>query len=252
MRVLVAATFFCTLAAAEPASADLPPALRAARALAEQLRYEEAVVEFQRYLGVPGRPNRERAAALFDLGFIHLVLGDEQNAHANALDALDLDEDLKLAANAPARQADFLVQTRKDFRTRTRLSLEPRRDDDAPTLVRVKLTDPMERSRRVLLRYALAPQGPFLSSDMRCEGLVCTGQVPSPKNATSFSAWYYVEALDEGRQTVARLGTSEQAQSLAVSGGVVWYQSPWVWGIGGAAVVAVTAVVFLLAPPAPK
>ena len=45
--------------------------------MAEQLRYEEAVVEYQRYLATPDRPIAERANALLELGFVHLVLGDQ-------------------------------------------------------------------------------------------------------------------------------------------------------------------------------
>lgn len=252
MSAFFAVVLTTALAAGESVSAELPATLKAARALAEQLRYEEAVVEFQRYVNLPERPAKERSAALFDLGFIHLVLGDDVNARQRAMEALELDEDLKLSPNAPARQSEFLNQQRREFRSRAKLVLEARQNDDGPTLVRVRLFDPSERVRRVLLRHALAPEGPYLSTDMRCEGWVCSGTVPQPRGATTFNAWYYVEALDEGRQSVARVGSAEQAQVLAVSGRVAWYQSPWVWGIGGAAVVAVTAVVFLLAPPAPK
>src|SRR5882672_7915977 len=88
----------------------LPESLASARKLADALRYEEAVVEYQRYLGVAGdRPVRERASALFELGFIHLVLGDEATASARATDALALDATLSLPPSAPARQVDFLA-----------------------------------------------------------------------------------------------------------------------------------------------
>ncbi|HLL52092.1 MAG TPA: hypothetical protein VK447_01015, partial [Myxococcaceae bacterium] len=43
------------LLAAAP-SADVPPSLANARQRAEELRFEEAVVEYQRYLGELGRP----------------------------------------------------------------------------------------------------------------------------------------------------------------------------------------------------
>lgn len=237
---------------AVPAQGELPQALVDARKLAESLRYEEAVVEYQRYLAVGERPARERAEALFELGFIHLVLGDEANADIRAASALELDPSLELPASAAARQVDFLNKARKDFLTRARVRVEPRLDADAPGLVRAKVADPQKRVKRVLLRHALASTGPFHSTVMQCEGDACTGAIPPPQDTNSFTAWYYVEALDEAQLTLARASTPSEPLQLAVVGGKRWYQSPVVWGIGGAALVAVATVVYLLSPAPPR
>src|SRR5689334_19353518 len=94
---------------------DAPPSLLEARKLADQLRYEEAVVEYQRYLSQAGRPAKERASALVELGFIHLVLGDEATANARAAEALSLDENPSVLAGAPARELDWLKVQQKEF-----------------------------------------------------------------------------------------------------------------------------------------
>lgn len=231
---------------------ELPRPLADARKLAEQLRYEEAVVEYQRYLAIPERPNRERAEALFELGFIHLVLGDDANADSRAMSALELDPALELPDSAPARQADFLNKARKDFLTRARIRIEPRQDADAPGFVRAKLVDPQGKVKRVLLRHALSATGPFHATPMECVGESCTGAIPPPKDATGFTAWYYVEALDAGQLTLARASSPDEPLQLAVVGGRRWYQSPVVWGAAGAAVIAIAAVVYVLSPAPPR
>lgn len=53
-------------------NAGTPQSLLDARKLAEALRYEEAVVEYQRYLSTPERPVKERSLALFELSLIHI------------------------------------------------------------------------------------------------------------------------------------------------------------------------------------
>src|SRR5438105_11980988 len=101
--------------------AAAPDTLASARKLADALRYEEAVVEYQRYLGgAADQPVHERAQALFELGFIHLVLGDEVTAQARATEALELEPSLQLPSSAPARQVDFLAEVRRQFLTRSR------------------------------------------------------------------------------------------------------------------------------------
>ena len=237
---------------ATPAQGELPQPLVDARRLAEGLRYEEAAVEYQRYLSLSERPTRERAEALFELGFLHLVLGDEATAELRAASALELDPGLDLPRSAGARQLDFLNKARKDFLTRARVRVEPRLDADAPGLVRAKVADPQQRVKRVLLRHALAATGPFHSTVMKCEGDACTGSIPPPKDTDSFTAWYYVEALDEGQLTLARAPGPDAPLQLAVVGRKGWYQSPLVWGLGGAALVAVATVVFLLSPAPPR
>ncbi|MBS1149628.1 MAG: hypothetical protein H6Q89_1326 [Myxococcaceae bacterium] len=237
---------------AAPAQGELPQPLVDARKLAESLRYEEAVVEYQRYLAIGERPARERAEALLELGFIHLVLGDEANADIRAASALELDPGLELPASSAARQVDFLNKARKDFITRARLRVEPRLDDDAPGLVRVKVADPQQKVKRVLLRHALAATGPFHSTQMECRAEACTGAIPPPQDTNSFTAWYYVEALDEGQLTLARASGPDEPLQLAVVGRKSWYQSPVVWGIGGAALVAIATVAYLLSPAPPR
>ena len=241
------------LLAATPApQGESPRPLVEARKLAEGLRYEEAVVEYQRYLAIPDRPARERAEALFELGFIHLVLGDDANADIRAVSALELDPALELPDSAPTRQVDFLNKARKDFLTRARLRIEPRLDADAPGLVRAKLVDPQGKVKRVLLRHALTATGPFHSTVMECVGEACTGAIPPPKDSTGFTAWYFVEALDAEQLTLARASGPDAPLQLAVVGGRRWYQNPVVWGAAGAAVIAIAAVVYVLSPAPPR
>jgi hypothetical protein len=229
-----------------------PPALAEARKLSDQLRYEEAVVEYQRYLTLPERPLAERAAALMELGFLHLVLGVTSNAEARAQEAFELAPQLQPPPGAPARQVDFVERMRKAYLSRARVELVPRRDDDAPSQVRVQVADPEKVVTRVLLRHALAATGPFAAAEMRCEEEVCTGFIPTPQGAASYTAWYFVEALDPTNSTVARVAGADSPLQLSVVDRKPWYTSPVVWGVTGAALVGVATVVFLLAPQPPR
>jgi hypothetical protein len=234
--------------------AATPPPLLEARKLSDQLRYEEAVVEYQRYLAVPERPLKERASALIELGFIHLVLGDSTNAEARALEAFELDPMFSLGSGAPTKQLDFVKGVRALFMSRARLELEERRDADAPFVVRVKVVDPQQKVARVLLRHALSSTGPFYSSEMRCDadGEHCSGAIPPPAGAERFTAWYFVEGVDGRQLTVARVAGPESPLQLAVVDQKGWYTSPVVWGLAGAVVVGIAAVVYFLAPQPPK
>jgi tetratricopeptide (TPR) repeat protein len=236
---------------AEP-SVAVPASLTEGRKLADQLRYEEAVVEYQKYLALPERPQAERAQALFELGFISLVLGDDANAQTRAQEALELEPRLALPPGAPPKQAEFLSTMRKQAQARARLTLEPRAAGDAPGLVRVKLADPERRVKRVLLRHGFAQAGPFASVELTCDSGHCEGALSAPKDASSFTAWYFVEALDGQQLTQARVGSPEQPLQLAVVEDKPWYRSPVVWGVSGAALVAIATVVYFLAPQPPK
>lgn len=234
-------------------AAEAPSSLAEARKLADQLRYEEAVVEYQRYLAVPERPLQERAQALLELGFIHLVLGDQANAEARAAQALELDAEVPVPRSAPKKQRDFLEAMRRQFLARARLKLEERRPDDPPNVVRVSVADPEQRVKRVLLRHAMTSTGPYYSSEMTCEGEVCTGAIPPPRDAASpsFTAWYFVEALDGTQGTAARVASPDAPLQLVVVEQKAWYQSPVVWGLAGAVLVGVATVVYFLAPQPP-
>lgn len=237
--------------AAAPATAT-PPSLLEARKLSEQLRYEEAVVEYQRYLALPERPLQERAAALMELGFIHLVLGDNANAEARAQEAFELDPKVAAPASAPSKQIDFVERMRKVYLSRARLEVEPRRDGDAPSQVRVVVADPEKVVTRVLLRHALTATGPFYTSEMTCEEDACTGFIPPPKGVSSYTSWYFVEALDPTNTTVARVAGADSPLQLSVVDQKPWYTNPVVWGVTGAALVGVATVIYLLAPQPPK
>lgn len=229
-----------------------PAPLAEARKLGEQLRYEEAVVEYQKYLALPERPFAERAEALLELGFLHLVLGDQANAEARAQEALELDPKLTTPPGSPPKQVEFLSKMRRAAQNRARLEVLPRRGDDAPTLVRVQVSDPEGKVKRVVARHATASQGPFGAEALTCEAGACVGTLPRPKDASSYTAWYYLEALDEAQVTLARTGTPETPFQLAVVDEKPWYTKPLVWGLAGAALVGVAGVAYALAPPAPK
>jgi hypothetical protein len=246
--VLAAALALAVCTAVEPS----PKPLEEARRLADQLRYEEAVVEYQRYLALEDRPGAERALALFELGFIHLVLGDEANAHSRGEQALELDPKLSLPPSAPARQREFLAGLQAAARTKAKLRTEPARSDDPLATVRARLKDPESRVKRVLLRHALAANGPFHSVTLECTGDECSGQIPPPIEVQAFTAWYFVEALDDSSRTVASAGSASTPLQLSVVGRRAWYQSPVTWGVAGAALMAVAVVIYLLSPPPPR
>ena len=238
--------------AAGPSTA-MPSSLTDARKMAEQLRYEEAVVEYQRYLATPDRPLAERANALLELGFIHLVLGDQANAESRAIEALELDPRLSLPSNAPTKLVDFVIKMRRLYQARARLELQQRDDADPPYVVKVKVVDPEKKVTRVLLRHALTATGPYYSSEMNCsDEALCTGSIPPPKDASSFTAWYFVEALDATQLTAAKVASPESPLQLSVVDQKPWYTSPVTWGITGAALVAIATVVFVLAPQPPR
>lgn len=229
-------------------AAATPQSLLDARNLAEQLRYEEAVVEYQRYLSTPERPVRERSLALFELGFIHLVLGDEATATGRAIEALELDPKLTLPAGTAQKQVDFLNRTRKTQLARARLEVKDREAGDAASLVRVSLSDPEQKVARVLIRFSAKSGGPFASAEMKCEGTLCTAALPSPTGDSSFTAYYFIEALDDAQATIARAGGADAPAQLVVVDTKPWYQSPWVWGIAGAVIVGGAAVGYALSP----
>jgi hypothetical protein len=233
------------------ATAELPQSLTDARKLVEQLRYEEAMVEYQRYLGLPERPVKERALAMLELGFIHLLLDDALNAEARALAALELDADLPAPASAPRKQREFLEAMKKKFRARPRLEVLPRVGDDAPNLVRVKVTDPRSVVKRLLLRHALAANGPFHSVEMSCEGGDCHASIPPPKGSSGFTAYYFVEAVDEAQATQARAASDVAPLQLAVVEQKAWFQSPVVWGVVGLVLVGGASVAYALSPQPP-
>jgi tetratricopeptide (TPR) repeat protein len=233
------------------ATTGTPSSLVDARKMGEQLRYEEAVVEYQRYLATPDRPTAERAQALLELGFTYLVLGDQQNAESRALEALELSPKIALPSNAPAKQVDFVSKMRKAFLARPKLELESG-EAEQPWIVKVKKRDPENKVSRLLLRHALTATGPFYATEMTCEEEVCTGAIPPPKDVSSFTAWYFVEALDDTQITQARIASPDAPLQLAIVDQKPWYTSPFVWGGLGAALVGAATVVFLLSPQPPK
>lgn len=220
-------------------------ALAAGRRLAEQMRFEEAMVEYQRYLTDAQRPARERARAMLELAFIHLVLGDEINAQRHATGALELEPAITLPADAPPKQLDFLASMRRQLQTRATLEVLPRGPAELPQEVRVRVSDPEKKIRRVLLRHALAQTGPFHGSVMRCVDASCAGEIPAP-DANAFTAWYYVEAEDAAGNTLALAASPAAPLQLSVVQRTPWYRSPYVWG-GGAALLVGAAAVFYVA-----
>lgn len=221
-------------------------ALENARRLTNQLRYEEAVVEYHRYLALPARPVAERARALFDLAFLHLVLGDERSARLRASEALELDPSLRLSPDAPAKQQDFLRTTRKGFEARTRIDVLPPEDPDAPQRIRARVIDPEKRAKTVMLRHALSPTGPFFGQQMRCADEVCTAEILAPKDVETYTAWYYVEATDAEGTTLSRGAAADAPLRVSIVAQEAWYRSPWVYA-GGAAVILSAAAVFYAA-----
>lgn len=228
------------------ASSGSESALASARRFAEQLRFEEAMVDYQRYLTDAQRPARERARAMLELAFIHLVLGDDVNAQRHATGALELDPEITLPPDAPPKQVSFLASMRKQLQTRARLDIQARAAAEAPQEVRVKVTDPEKKIRRVLLRHSIARTGPFYGTTMRCANGACVGEIPAPEGANAFTAWYYVEGEDAGGNTVALGGSPSAPLQLAVVQRMPWYRSPYVWA-GGAAVLIGAATVFYVA-----
>jgi hypothetical protein len=83
---------------------------------------------------------------------------------------------------------------------------------------------------------------------MKCEGGSCLAALPSPTGDSSFTAYYFVEALDATQATIARAGGADAPAQLAVVNTKPWYQSPWVWGIAGAVIIGGAAVGYALAP----
>ncbi len=222
-----------------------------ARELAAALRYEEAVVEYQRYLGHPDRPSAERAEALLELGFIHLLLDDPVNAEQRTTEALELDAWVRPPADAPQKQKDLVERVRAALAARPKLEVLPREDAGRPQLVRATLKDPQSRASEVLLRHAPVQGGPYRATPMVCEGGTCEGELPAPTRAASFTAWYFLEALDNQGNTVARAANPLAPLQLSVIEQKPWYESPWVYA-GGAALVVGAATVFFIASGQPK
>jgi len=234
---------------APEAEAEAPDPLAHARRLSGELRYEEAVVEYQRYLGMSGRPVAERARALIELGFIHLVLGDERNAQARAFEALELDPSLRLPSEAPSRLGRFLSSMREQFEARTVVEVLPPEDPDAPQRIRARIGDRGGRVAQVLLRHAMGSEGPYYAQQMRCEGAVCVGEIPPPRDAAAYTAWYFVEANDAEGNTLARGASPSAPLRVSIVNKAAWYANPWVYAGGAAALVGGAAVFFAVSSP---
>ncbi|KFA87468.1 hypothetical protein [Archangium violaceum] len=242
--VLAAASSLVVAQAPAPGAAQAD--LARARELAGALRYEEAVVEYQRYLGHPDRPAAERAESLLELGFIHLLLEDTVNAEQRTTEALELDAWVRPPPNAPQKQKDLLERVRAMLAARPKLEVLPREDAGRPQRVRASLKDPQARASEVLLRHAPVPGGPYRATAMACQQDTCEGELPVPPRAASFTAWYFVEALDSQGNTVARAANPLAPLQLSVIERKAWYESPWVYA-GGAALVVGAATVFFIA-----
>jgi len=236
-----------------PAPADIPapPVLVQARKLAEDLRYEEAVVEYQRYLGDATRPTRERARALFELAMLHQVLADQVNALKRAMEALEHDPSLSLPPGTPAKEVSLLEAAQKQLRARVKVNLIPREESEPPSRVRAKMSDPDGRARATLLRHALSSEGPYWSSPMSCRGDLCTGDLPQATGSSAYTAWYYVEANDSEGNTLARAAGPDSPMQVVVQLDKPWFSNPLIW-VGGAVVLVGTAgVVYAVSKPTP-
>ncbi|MFL5346525.1 MAG: hypothetical protein ACJ8AT_17215 [Hyalangium sp.] len=228
---------------------DARAVLERARKLSGELRYEESMVEYQRYLGIEGRPATERAQALLELGYIHLMLEDVANAEQRTAEALELDAWVRLPAGAPAKQVALLERVRAQLAARPKLEVLPREDASEPRRVRASLKDPQNKTSEVLLRHATAPDGPYRAAPMACQDGTCEGELPTPANSTHFTAWYFVEALDAQGNTLARAASPKAPLQLSVIEHRAWYESPWVYAGGAAVLVGAAAVFFVAANP---
>ncbi len=247
--LLLSFTALCLFVFSAQALAQELGPLDNARRLSGELRYEEAVVEYQRFLALPDQPVSNRARALFELGFIHFVLGDERTGQARAYEALELDPSLRLPSDAPARQVRFFESMRQKFEGRTRLEILPG-DAAQAQRVRARLVDPSGEARTVLLRHALSAEGPWWAVSMRCSEGLCQAEIPAAKGAEGFTAWYYVEANDAEGNTVARGAGPQAPLRLSVVTREPWFRSPWVYAGGAAAVIGAAAVFYAASAPA--
>jgi len=220
-----------------------------ARRLAEDLRFEEAVVEYQRYLGDASRPTRERARALFELAVLHQVLADQVNALKRAVEALEAYPALTLPPGTPAKQVSLLEAAQKQLRARVKVDLIPREESEPPSRVRAKVSDPDQRSRAILLRHALASEGPYWSSPMSCRGEQCAGDLPQPTSASAYNAWYYVEANDSDGNTLARAAGPDAPMQVVVQLDKPWFSNPLIWVGGAALLVGAASVAFVATKP---
>lgn len=237
------------IATAAASSAQAQQDLAHARELAAALRYEEAVVEYQRYLGDPDRPLAERAQALLELGFIHLLLDDAVNAEQRTTEALELDAWVRPPEDAPRKQKDLVERVRAKLAARPKLEVLPREDASHPQQVRASLKDPQAKASQVLLRHAPVQGGPYRATPMVCSAGTCEGELPSATKAASFTAWYFVEALDAQGNTVARAANPLAPLQLSVIEQKPWYESPWVYAGGAALVVGAASVFFIASDP---
>ncbi|HYH98598.1 hypothetical protein [Hyalangium sp.] len=223
--------------------------LERARKLAEELRYEEAVVEYQRYLGLPNRPTTERAQVLLDVGYIHLQLEDVTNAEQRIAEALEQDAWVRAPAGAPPKQVELIERVRAQLAARPKLEVLPREGAADPRRVRASLKDPQGRTSEVLLRHAPVPDGPYRAARMACESGTCEGELPTPGSSTNFTAWYFLEALDAQGNTLARAAHPKAPLQLSIIEQRAWYESPWVYAGGAAVLIGAAAVFFVAADP---
>lgn len=252
---MLALTLWLLAAPPAPAQhwADAPtavaPGLVQARKLAEDLRFEEAVVEYQRYLGDSTRPARERAQALFELAVLHQVLADQVNALKRAVDALELNPSFQLPPGTPAKQVALLETAQKQLRSRVKVDLVPREESEPPSRVRAKMSDPEHRARTLQLRHALAPEGPYWSSAMNCRGDQCVGDLPQVASS-GYTAWYYLEANDSEGNTLARAAGPDSPMQVVVQIDKPWFSNPLVWVGASAVLVGAAGAVFVISQPA--
>ena len=143
----------------------------------------------------------------------------------------------------------LLEAAQKQLRSRVKVDLVPREESEPPSRVRAKMSDPDHRARTLLLRHALASEGPYGSSAMSCRGDQCVGDLPQG-GASAYTAWYYVEANDAEGNTLARAAGPDSPMQMAVQIDKPWFSNPLFWVGGGALLVGAAGVVFLASQPA--
>jgi len=247
--VLTLTLWLLAASPASPSDAAAPAVLVQARKLAEDLRFEEAVVEYQRYLGDATRPARERAQALFELAVLHQVLADQVSAVKRAVEALELNPALQLPPGTPAKQVSLLEAAQKQLRSRVKVDLIPREESEPPSRVRARMSDPDHRSRALLLRHALASEGPYWASPMSCRGEQCVGDLPQTAGASAYTAWYYVEANDADGNTLARAAGPDTPMQMVVSIDKPWFSNPLIWVGGSVLLVGAASVAYVATRP---
>jgi hypothetical protein len=246
------------------AAPRVPEVERAQRQL-EEGDFEEAVRTLQSGLAQPDLTDEQLAGLYRVLGLAQLYLGREAEARGAYEKLLQAQPDYELPASEAPKIRALYARLKEDIKKRrvrpVTLTLSPPREaPGGQPLVLSARVDDLALGSRPRLYYRRVGRQAFSSVDFRREPsqpeqYVAT--VPAfelPAEEARYEVEYYAEVADAAQRRLAGRGDAYSPLLLSVlprgvapgaaSTGAAWYQSPWLYVVGGAVVAGAAVGVY--------